>query len=1017
MPTLFSYKNDDDVDERANPVTHGRGQEEFNDEARGILDDEGLNSTSAELNQLEQGGIGAPAIENPSRSEKAQDQLNNGESQGAGDSFRFNPSPAQAAKKSIVQVGKAFIKKRGSVIAITAIVGGLITILLTSFGMATLGVNIFENATWGNDSTSTVMERLARNQLKRMFLGDDAALCGSSMTIKCKSSKMSYKTLDRLSGKGVVAMDGNTPIDTKQTGFPEKNPSSYSVDMGDGKAPRIIASTDMPDFLSAAENKKIAYKVVGRGGAINMRFRAWTGKYITKRLFRVFNLSRKGGIGKNSSDVDPETGKPKKVNAEDRIKETKESIPKSDSASGGAKNIGSKTTEKINKLSSGAGKGGAVFNLAVLGCIGVKMPAIIAASAAAIQLAQLLPLAQDVGLSVGSMEKAAGLGSGFTQEAAQALGDFLTTKVENENGELKSPLDSAVLLSALGVNTNKPAIPEKLAPGYWYVKNPITRIANNIDSSTEEACNVTLSPYAAYTAMAIQAAAALSGVATIPALLNLAGGYALDALKDAIIQSQPFKELVQWAATELLTNDSITEAIEKGGEAGGHAFGLSLIGFFGAGGLSRHMPVLKQSQITAFNNIQKENEQFQRDLEIAALSPFDTSSKYTFLGSIVYNMSIAMVKSGNYNDSFSSILSNIFSLPGIALSSFTSSANAATNYDNADYCSYADEWGLDTGEDTPAITMSGLPCPGITQEQASMSFEESVDILGQEGEGWIDENIEVDGDIEDLVTLGYIKEDTPMTDYIEDCGNPSSGDYLYNAASCTVDEGASFVEPSVDISQVSEEDQQATATVDTELKDSRAIEAIAVFLLNYQVMQSINGEDEGEPEEDNSTSSSSTDSGITGEVDPNGWASPVQSGNAVTSPYGYRDGPFNGYEFHDGVDLSGSNGPIFAVRDGTVTAVGVAPGGGWGNWISIDHGEVAGVGHIYSFYAHLASVNVSVGDTVKAGQQIGVMGTTGNSTGVHLHFGIYKIQPGDSDKNGSTTYNPAEVLPSLIGGG
>ena len=103
MPTLFSYKNDDDVDERANPVTHGRGQEEFNDEARGILDDEGLNSTSAELNQLEQGGIGAPAIENPSRSEKAQDQLNNGESQGAGDSFRFNPSPAQAAKKSIDQ--------------------------------------------------------------------------------------------------------------------------------------------------------------------------------------------------------------------------------------------------------------------------------------------------------------------------------------------------------------------------------------------------------------------------------------------------------------------------------------------------------------------------------------------------------------------------------------------------------------------------------------------------------------------------------------------------------------------------------------------------------------------------------------------------------------------------------------------------------------------------------------------------------------------------------------------------
>ena len=298
-----------------------------------------------------------------------------------------------------------------------------------------------------------------------------------------------------------------------------------------------------------------------------------------------------------------------------------------------------------------------------------------------------------------------------------------------------------------------------------------------------------------------------------------------------------------------------------------------------------------------------------------------------------------------------------------------------------------------------------------------MSFEESIDILGQEGEGWIDENIEVSGDIEDLITLGFIKKDTPMTDYIEDCGNPSSGDYLYNSASCTVDEGANFVEPSVDISQVSEEDQQATATVNTELKDPRAIEAIAVFLLNYQVMQSINGEDEGEPEEDNSTSSSSTDSGITGEVDPNGWSSPVGAGNIITSPYGYRNGPFNGYEFHDGVDLSGGDTAIFAVRDGTVTSVVTGYGGGWGNNISIDHGEVAGVGHIYSFYAHLASINVSAGDTVKAGQQIGVMGSTGASTGTHLHFGVYKVPPGVSDKDGSTTYNPAEVLPSLIGGG
>jgi murein DD-endopeptidase MepM/ murein hydrolase activator NlpD len=908
-------------------------------------------------------------------------------------------------------VGKAFIKKRGSVMAIMAIVGGLITILLTSFGMATLGTNLFENATLRNDAFSSLAEKIGRQQLNTIFSGDDAGLCGSSMTIKCKYRKLSYKALSRFESKGVVALDSNgNTIDTSQKGYPEKNPSSYSIDMGDGKAPRVVASGDMPDFLSAAENKKIAYKVIGRGGAINMRFRSWTGKYITKRLFRVFNLSRKGGIAKNSS-TDAETGKPKTVSPEDRIKDQKESIPKSDSAGGGADSISSKTTEKIRKLSGKVAKGGAAYGFAVRGCIAVKLPGIIASSAAAVQLAQLLPLAQDTVLSSGSMQKAAGLGSGFTEEASEALGNFLTTRVMDENGNLKSPLDSPILLSAIGVITSKLAIPEDLAPGFSFLTNPITQLVNNMNDATKEACSVIMSPYTMYTVMAIQAGAAMSGVATIPTLLNLAAGFLMDDLTDAILSSQAFQDLASKAATQLLTNDSITEAIAKGGLPGGNAIGLAIISFFGLGGISRHMPVLKESQVTAFNNIQKENEQFQRDLEIAALSPFDTSSRYTFLGSIVHNMSIAMLKRGNYNDSFSSILSNVFSLPGIALSSFTSSANA---FNDLNYCSYGKEWHQTAGEagkDTAAVTIAGTPCLGYI---GSMPYDEAIDILS--GEKWIDQSIKPEGDPENLISIGYIKKATPLADFMEDCGDPSSGSYLFNAPSCTIDEGTNYTEPSVDTSQVGETGQQA-ATVDTELKDSRAMEAIVSFLLNYQVMQSINGEDEGEPEEDSSTSGSSTDSGITGEVDPNGWASPVQSGNVVTSPYGYRDGPFNGYEFHDGVDLSGSNGPIFAVRDGTVTAVGVAPGGGWGNWISIDHGEVAGVGHIYSFYAHLASVNVSVGDTVKAGQQIGVMGTTGNSTGVHLHFGIYKIQPGDSDKNGSTTYNPAEVLPSLTGGG
>lgn len=1012
MP-LLSYKNDQETDERLNPAT--RDQDGFNEEASDILGGLNFDNLSNELNSLENNDGGAPDVENPSRSEKAQDFIRDNEAQSPNGGFSFNPGSATKTAGGAKKVAMSFLKKRGSTMLITGVAGTSIVGILSFFGGATMVVNLFENATWGNDAASSIMDHQARRQIKKILKAGPGDICGDKITIKCKSKTPSYKFLDKMSKNGIVALgaDGKA-IDVKQKGLVKSAVAHYSVDLGDGNTIKKTPA-QLADFLDDPKNVKIAAKVWGRKGVVNMRWRAWNGKYIGKKLFARLGINKKGGIAENddtkkssTSDAD-EPDKPKKTTADERTKAFKESVPNN----GEIKNAGNKLTTKLGKIAGRVGKGGAAYTAAVAGCVVVKLPSMVAAAKAGVELAQLIPFVTDMVFSPGSMQKGAGLDSGFAQEASEAVGNFLTKKVANENGEMKSAIEAPELLLAIGVNKNKIKIPENLAPGYSALHSTLTEVSQEASAASDSACNVIMSPYAMYGVMTAQAAVAASGVGLIPTLLNVAGGLALSKVFEEITKTEAFKSLVSSVIQKALANDYITEAIETGGYVAGQALGMGLISLPSLGNISRHIPVLLKSQLDDFNSFQNNNELFHRDLEVATLSPFDTSSRYTFLGSLVYNMNMSMVSSGNLNNSFSSVLSNVFSLPAMALSSFASPANAAINYKNEGYCDYAADWKQEAGDQTPAVNAAGFGCAGFTQTQLAMDFDRAEDLLAEEG--WIDRDKAAEGDIDALIDSGYIKDNNPLMDFIADCGDGSSGDYIFNNASCTVAETGDFNEQ---LAAPGLEDERLTndvgsATVNTNLKNEDSIAAISVFLTNHQTMLALNGEDEGHPEEE-ATSNNSATGGITGEVDPNGWASPVES-VILTSPYGYRNGPFNGYEFHDGLDLGGG-GAIFAVRDGTVTSVVNGYGGGWGNNISIDHGEVSGLGHIYSFYAHLESISVSGGQQVKAGQQIGVMGTTGSSTGVHLHFGIYKIPPGDSDKDGSTTYNPAQVVPQLGGG-
>lgn len=114
----------------------------------------------------------------------------------------------------------------------------------------------------------------------------------------------------------------------------------------------------------------------------------------------------------------------------------------------------------------------------------------------------------------------------------------------------------------------------------------------------------------------------------------------------------------------------------------------------------------------------------------------------------------------------------------------------------------------------------------------------------------------------------------------------------------------------------------------------------------------------------------------------------------VSSPFGDRDQPTAGASTnHKGVDLAAASGtPIYATRSGTVTIARASSSAG--NYVTINHGD-----GYSSVYMHMTNYVVSVGQSVSAGQLIGYVGSTGISTGPHLHFGI--------------TYNGTYVNPAL----
>lgn len=876
-----------------------------------------------------------------------------------------------------------------------------------------------------NDTATPSMRRAFGALFQNMHDVDDRhAICNTSpKKIKCKSGRISNSGLNRMAKNGLVAQfeDGSLYDGKTKRGYPDKSRGKIvGYQAADGSS--SIPANRLKEYLGSDADFRTAAKIVGVRGAFNLKRQAWIGKHIKSKLYNPLSMLRKGGQA---------TGRTSKVAAAERKAEMTKGIRALMPSGQSASTIKARAASKVNKQMGKYKKGGIGYLVAAGGCAALGSPKFIVAGVAAIQLAQISPMVMEWALSPGDRMKADGLdyGEGITEHDAEFIGSAFNERVPNEDGELKSAMESRYLMSAMGINMGTLPV-NPFAPGASALSNTAisTAMAFGDNPAVAGGCAVITNPITMWSAaVADTAITALLAPTVIGTILKIAATW---------LAVQAFMELAEGVISaiaadviESFVTDNEEALANARGEQFGDAIGGSALAFFAAGGMARLLPTVSVSQLSKWKTALEEDRDLQRRTDIATLSPFDTSSRYTFLGSISYHMQLASLQQGHTGIHIPSVLS-----AAISPSKIMSTASASSGYgvDNCDP-SYAAEAGLDTGDPatTPALNSMLLPCTGYL---ANMDITEAIEIL--ENEGWVDPEVESERDdliLEELMPsdtedgyehgIGYIKPDNPLYEFINSCGNPASGDHILNTSGCILHDpstsGIGAINGQVckdsesgeecrelsGLDDAAEINEGALSAEDLGVKDPRAFQAISAFTLQYQMAQSINGEDDGPVTvytgpADGVNNVSQTpqvpqDGGLLpGEISSE-WVLPTTG--TVTSDYGPRWG-----RQHNGVDIASPIGtPLYAAAAGIATRHSST---NRGNIVSIDHG-----GGIVTHYYHLNSYDIpaGTGTQVAAGQLIGKMGNTGNSTGPHLHF---ETRINSTNWDNGTAVEPREFM-------
>ncbi len=161
---------------------------------------------------------------------------------------------------------------------------------------------------------------------------------------------------------------------------------------------------------------------------------------------------------------------------------------------------------------------------------------------------------------------------------------------------------------------------------------------------------------------------------------------------------------------------------------------------------------------------------------------------------------------------------------------------------------------------------------------------------------------------------------------------------------------------------------------------SSAEKAYAAQIAEAKRQEELRRQQQQQQQQQQGSSGSTSASTTTGS---GGYIWPLSGYTRISSPFGYRNCPFHGRELHGGCDIPAPGGtPIKAAKAGVVIIS--TYGASYGNYVVIAHGDGT-----RTMYAHQSSRAVSAGQTVSQGQTIGYVGSTGSSTGNHLHFEVW----------------------------
>lgn len=622
--------------------------------------------------------------------------------------------------------------------AATGAVGGIGIAGIILMGMSTpfsLLMHFSENGVNTNDSRSSMLTRRLGAWIDKKF-SRTSSPCNIT-TYKCRMGKIPNKMLAGMAANGVqpIDADGNRINIEEKRGYIDKNPAKYEI--SDPKAEggkRII-----PAGQFATEYRKNPTLRSDMKKVVNMRFSAWTGKNIKKIFYDKFKFKRNGGIAADDEKLDK-----KNVNEklDERLKPPSDSEP--DTSKEGFRKRFENLLRRTGKKAIKTG-GSPTLLLGTAYCTTVGLPGFVAGAYRAIQLAQILTLVHDIMLSPSGKAKAMDI----KENEMSAIGDKLTESVKG-----KSALDSPVLLSAIGVNTAKTA-KSKYAPGYGVYSSPAMQGVSKLDQKSKGFCNKLLSPAGQVTAATIEAGVSAStagfGAIGIAAIRTAVKTAALIGIADKVIDIAASSNLTKEIADRAfdLGSKVVGNYIEGArGEKLGDALGIGMLAYFSRSGLAGGSAVLKKDQVGGFSKVMAEVNNEYKEEAIATLSPFDTSSQYTFLGSIVSNLSLRGVLGGSATTSLSSIGSLVLSTPSSLLSPISKASSNEAAEAAKKRCDHGEMFDI---QDDIAVNASGYPCVGIPAEYVNMSID---DVYNQVSDD-LDENSgewKSDGDIAEVVS-------------------------------------------------------------------------------------------------------------------------------------------------------------------------------------------------------------------------------------------------------------------------